>query len=131
MKYGKACVQSIMQWLNYGEVGRDHTTWSLSYCMQLIILNSILHTSLIKGGTEDGMYKLVMKQVLWWFLQCVETFKHCRPVMSVDATFLTGKYKATMMIAIGIVAKDQLLSIAFGLAGSENNDCWSWLIIHV
>jgi hypothetical protein len=34
----------------------------------------------------------------------VEAFKHCCDVLSIDGTFLTGKYEGTMLISIGFNA---------------------------
>jgi hypothetical protein len=45
----------------------------------------------------------------------VTGFVHCRPIISVDVTFLTGKYKGTLMAAIGMTTKNQLLPLAFAL----------------
>ena len=42
---------------------------------------------------HNGVYKHVLQRVFWYFPQCAEAFQHCRPVILVDATFLTGKYK--------------------------------------
>jgi hypothetical protein len=50
---------------------------------------------------------------------------HCRPIISIDATFLTGKYKGTLMVAIGMTAENQLLPLAFALVEGENNENWS------
>jgi hypothetical protein len=55
----------------------------------------------------------------------VAGFVHCRHIISVDATFLTGEYKGTLMVDIGITAKNQLLPFAFALAEGENNESWS------
>jgi hypothetical protein len=41
---------------------------------------------------EKGRYYPVLKRVFWYFLQCVAGFTHCRPIVNIDATFLTGKY---------------------------------------
>jgi hypothetical protein len=40
-------------------------------------------------ASDGGVIKLVMQRVFWCFHQCMEAFKHCRPAISVDATFLT------------------------------------------
>jgi hypothetical protein len=45
----------------------------------------------------------------------VAGFVHCRPIISVDDTFLTGKYKGTLMAAISMTTKNQLLPLAFAL----------------
>ena len=42
---------------------------------------------------HNGLYKHVLQRVFWCFPQCAKAFQHCRPVILVDATFLTGKYK--------------------------------------
>jgi hypothetical protein len=52
----------------------------------------------------------------------VASFTHCRPIVSVDATFLTGKYKGTLMFAVGMTAENQLLPLAFALVEGENNE---------
>jgi hypothetical protein len=80
---------------------------------------------------EKGRYYPVLKRVFWCFSQCVADFTHCRPIVSVDATFLTGKYKCTLMIAVGMTAENQLLPLAFALVEDENNESWSWFLRHV
>jgi hypothetical protein len=64
----------------------------------------------------------------WTFGQCVEAFKHCCDVLSIDGTFLTGKYEGTMLIAIGIDADHQLVPLAFAIVEKENNSSWSWFL---
>jgi hypothetical protein len=56
----------------------------------------------------------------------VAGFTHCRPIISVDDTFLTGKYKGILMVAIGMTAENQLLLLAFALVEGENNESWKW-----
>jgi hypothetical protein len=51
----------------------------------------------------------------------VSGFTYCRPIVSVDATFLTGKYKCTLMIVVGMTAENQLVK-------GENNESWSWFL---
>jgi hypothetical protein len=70
----------------------------------------------------------VLKRVFWCFPQCVAGFAHYRPIISVDETFLTGKYKGTLMIAVGITMKSHLLLLAFVLVEGENNESWSWFL---
>jgi hypothetical protein len=58
----------------------------------------------------------------------VAGFTHYRPVISVDGTFLTEKYKGTLIIAVGMTAKNQLLPFAFALVEGENNESWKWFL---
>jgi hypothetical protein len=55
----------------------------------------------------------------------VHNFSHCRPVISVDGTFLIEKYKCALMVVIGITMKNHLLPLAFALVEGENNVNWS------
>jgi hypothetical protein len=82
-------------------------------------------------GNEElhkDVMKLVMERVYWCFPQCVEAFKHCRPVISVDGTFLTRKYRGVLLIATGVDGEDRLVPLAFALVESENIDSWSWFL---
>jgi hypothetical protein len=54
----------------------------------------------------------------------VAGFIHCRPIISVDCIFLTGKYKCTLMVVVGMTAVNQLLLLAFALVEGENDESW-------
>jgi hypothetical protein len=41
--------------------------------------------------------------------------------LSIDDTFLTGKYEGTMLIAIDINADHQLVPLGFAIVEKENN----------
>ncbi|CAL1359586.1 unnamed protein product [Linum trigynum] len=45
------------------------------------------------------------KRLFWAFKPCIDGFPYCVPVTQVDGTFLTGKYKGTLLIASGADAK--------------------------
>ena len=57
----------------------------------------------------------------WSFGQCIEAFRHCKPVVYVDATFLSGKYHGNLMIAMAADANNQIISLMFAMVESENN----------
>jgi hypothetical protein len=80
------------------------------------------------AAKQKGRYYLLLKRIFWCFPQCVAGFTHCRPIVSVDATFLTGKYKGTLMVAVGMTAKNQLMPLVFVLVEGENNEGWSWFL---
>jgi hypothetical protein len=62
------------------------------------------------------------------FPQCEADLTHCRPIISVDGTFLIGKYKGTLMIVVGMTVKNQQLPHAFSLVKGENKESWSWFV---
>ncbi|RVW43332.1 hypothetical protein CK203_070261 [Vitis vinifera] len=55
-------------------------------------------------------------------------FAHCRPVLSIDGTHLYGKYKGTLLIAMGCDGNNQLFPLAFAITEGENTDSWSWFL---
>lgn len=75
---------------------------------------------------RDGKAVPVFGRAFWSFGPSIQAFKHCRPVMAVDGTFLTGKYRGTLLVAIASDANDHLVPLAFALVERENNDTWSW-----
>ena len=58
----------------------------------------------------------------------MEAFRHCRPVFSIDGTFLLGKYMGTLLIAIACDANNTLVSLAFALVERDNKDNWGWFL---
>jgi hypothetical protein len=70
----------------------------------------------------DGIPKATLQRVFWCFPQSCEVFKHCRPLVLVDGTFLTGKYRGVLMIAVGVDPDNQIVPLAFALAEGENDD---------
>jgi hypothetical protein len=132
--------------VSYGKAWRakKHTLallwgdWKEAYAKVPRLLHAIAHFNL---GTrcdidtcgqwlpnETGRYYPMLKHIFWSFPQCVVGFAHCRPVISVDGTFLTGKYKSTLMVAVGMTAENQLLPLAFALVEGENNKSWKWFL---
>ena len=51
----------------------------------------------------------VLYRVFWSFAQMEHAFQFYRPVVLVDGTFLTGKYKGTLMMAVAVDAEDQIV----------------------
>ena len=108
--------------------------WKEAYGRVPRILNAIAHFNLgtkwcshTTGRQEMhmGSMKPIMKRAYWCFAQCVEAFKHCKPVISVDGTFLTGKYRRALfltgkyrralLIATGMDGENRLIPLAFSI----------------
>ena len=58
------------------------------------------------------------------FAICIESFRHCRPVLYIDGTFLTGKYKGQILAAIGVDGNQHIVPIAFAFVECENYESW-------
>jgi hypothetical protein len=83
-------------------------------------------------GSVTRIYKdkivRVFGRAFWTFGPCIMAFQHCRPVITVDGTFLTGQYKGTLLTAIGNDGGDKLVPLAFALVSAENNENWAWFL---
>lgn len=69
-----------------------------------------------------------LMRLFWSFGQCIEAFRHCRPVICVDGTFLTGRYYGTLLTALAADGNNQIVPLAFAVVESENNDSWLWFL---
>jgi hypothetical protein len=54
----------------------------------------------------------------------IVAFKHCRSIICIDGTFLTGKYKGTILTVVAADDNNQLLPLAIAFAEGENGDSW-------
>ncbi|XP_022847669.1 uncharacterized protein LOC111370215 [Olea europaea var. sylvestris] len=51
---------------------------------------------------------------------------HCRPVVVVDGTYLSGHYGGTLFTACTQDANNSIYILAFGIRDSENDASWTW-----
>ena len=70
----------------------------------------------------------ILDRIFWAFSQTIQAFHHCRPVISIDGTFLTGQYKGTLLVAVASDANNQLLPIAYAIVESESTLSWLWFL---
>ena len=68
----------------------------------------------------------VLHRLFFSFGVCIQAFTHCRPVICVDGTFLTGKYKGQILTVIGQDGQNQVVPLAFAFVESENIESWTW-----
>ena len=52
----------------------------------------------------------------------------CEGISILPTSFATGKYKGTILTAIGVDGNNQLLPVAFTFAESENIESWFWFL---
>ncbi|KAM6580540.1 hypothetical protein CsatA_004314 [Cannabis sativa] len=74
--------------------------------------------------TEDNRFKYCF----WSLAACRRGFKFCRPVISIDGTFLKTRFGGTMLVAVAYDANNQLFLIAFAIVDSENHDSWKYFL---
>ena len=61
------------------------------------------------------------QRVFWSFKPSIKGFASCHPILSIDGTYLYGKYKGTLLACDG---NNQLFPLAFAITEGENIDSW-------
>ncbi|CAH9145636.1 unnamed protein product [Cuscuta epithymum] len=80
------------------------------------------------SGTTDCVE---FQKVFWAFKTSIKGFKHCPPLLTIDGTHLYGKYKCTLMVAMGSDANNQLYPLAFAISEAENGESWPWFMTFI
>jgi hypothetical protein len=126
--YGKVWRAKQCAWkMIYGD-------WESSYEQLPVLLNAMkaanlgMHYEYIPKPNTLINGRQIFFRAFWCFPQCVKSFRHCRPVFSIDGTFLLGKYQGTLLIAISVDANNKLVPLAFALVEKENKDSWGWFL---
>lgn len=73
----------------------------------------------------------ILQRAFFCLGACVRAFQYCAPVLCIDGTFLTGKYKGQILSAIGVDCNNQVVPIAFAFVENENTDSWYWFLERV
>ncbi|KAL0922969.1 hypothetical protein M5K25_007004 [Dendrobium thyrsiflorum] len=68
------------------------------------------------------------KGLFWAFGPSNNGWQQCRPVLSLDGTFLLGKFRGTLLAAVGIDGNGGLYPLAFAVVESESNESWLWFL---
>lgn len=78
---------------------------------------------------EGGNYVGEVPDIFWFiFKPLVEAFLHCRPVIAIDATFLNGKYKGKLLVAMVTDADNHVFPVAFAFVDEESKNTWSYFL---
>ncbi|XP_074323481.1 uncharacterized protein LOC141660395 [Apium graveolens] len=110
--------------------------WMTSYNKLPTFLSAVMH---FNPGTvalidvEADVTKpntSVCKRVWWVFKPMIDGWQHARLVISIDGTFLKGKYNGKLLVAMGSDSNNQQYPIAYGLVHEESTVNWSWFLYH-
>ncbi|XP_043693412.1 uncharacterized protein LOC122643903 [Telopea speciosissima] len=109
--------------------------WEESYALLPRYLNALKMTNpgtiVLLQSEHVSDQSSVFKRVFWAFGPTIEGFKHCRPVISIDSTQLSGKYGGMLLIATGIDGNNGLFPLAFAIVVKENESSWSWFLDNI
>ncbi|KAL6337823.1 hypothetical protein AAG906_002288 [Vitis piasezkii] len=58
----------------------------------------LMYSKMVPGNNPN---EEIFQRVFWAFTPSIQGFTHCRPILSINGTHLYGKYKGTLLIAMG------------------------------
>ncbi|XP_016199071.1 uncharacterized protein LOC107640035 [Arachis ipaensis] len=89
---------------------------------------ALLKTSPVRVGDQVDEDRVFFHRMFWMFPPCIEAFRHCKPLVSIDGTHLYGKYGGTLLLAIAQDGNSNILPVAFALVEGENAESWSYFL---
>ncbi|XP_025608065.1 uncharacterized protein [Arachis hypogaea] len=92
---------------------------------------AVLKTSLVQVGGQVDESQAYFHRLFWTFPPCIEAFRHCKPLVSIDGTHLYGKYGETLLVAIAQDGNSNILPVVFPLVEGENAESWSFFLSHL
>ncbi|KAL4343672.1 hypothetical protein AHAS_Ahas11G0101800 [Arachis hypogaea] len=81
---------------------------------------ALLRTSLVRIGNTVDASTVFFHRLFWTFPPCIEAFKYCKPLISIDGTHLYGKYGGTLLMAIAQDGNSNILPVASVISDRHN-----------
>ncbi|XP_072064339.1 uncharacterized protein [Arachis hypogaea] len=91
---------------------------------------TVLKTSPVRLGDQVDESTVYFYNLFWTFSPCIEAFRHCKSLVSIDSTHLYGKYGGTLLLAIAQDGNSNILPIVFALVEGENAELWKVFFIY-
>ncbi|XP_057723973.1 uncharacterized protein LOC130939925 [Arachis stenosperma] len=104
--------------------------WVLGVYLTMPGTVAVLRTSPVRVGGQVDESQAYFHRLFWTFPLCIEAFRHCKPLFSIDGTHLYGKYGGTLLVMIAQDRNSNILPVAFALVEGENAESWSFFLSH-
>ncbi|KAL5166553.1 hypothetical protein HKD37_18G051492 [Glycine soja] len=93
--------------------------------LQLFIPGTIVRIQTIPTLDESSQpipNKVIFHRLFWSFKACIDAFAFYKPIMQIDGTWLYGRYKGTLLIAIAQDGASNIFPLAFTIVEGETVD---------
>lgn len=97
----------------------------------LMVMEKDLPGTIIDFQTDPStevVNETVFKRLFWAFRPCISGFEFCKPIVQIDATWLYGKYKGTLLLAVAQDGNNKIFPIAFAIVEGETKEAWSFFL---
>ncbi|XP_073220969.1 uncharacterized protein [Cicer arietinum] len=98
--------------------------------MRTFAPGTIIKMETIPAYNEHGLINgmTIFHRLFWAYVPCISAFKFCKPIVQVDGTWLYGKYKGTLLVAVAQDGNDNIIPIAYALVEGETKEAWSFFL---
>ncbi|CAK8562153.1 unnamed protein product [Lathyrus sativus] len=113
--------------------------WESSYnelpdfllALKKYVSGTVLEIETLPMYASDGTIvkgKHIFHRLFWAFQPCIRGFAYCKPILQIDGTWLYGKYKGTLLIAVAQDGNNNIFPIAFALVEGETAEGWGFFL---
>ncbi|XP_006596699.1 uncharacterized protein LOC114383855 [Glycine soja] len=74
------------------------------------------------GQVEPIPNKVIFHRFFWSFKAYIDVFACCKPIVQIDGTWLYGRYKGTLLIAVAQDGANNIFPLAFAIVEGETVD---------
>ncbi|XP_058753389.1 uncharacterized protein LOC131626586 [Vicia villosa] len=101
------------------------------YALQIYAPGTVTILETLPAQSPDGTClqgNVIFHRLFWAFRPCVQGFAYCKPILQIDGTWLYGKYKGTLLMAVAQDGNSNIFPIAFALVEGETAGGWSFFL---
>ena len=90
-----------------------------------MFLTAMLHANpgsvaeIVAVPHEEERGTSICKSIFWCLKSMMDGWQHARPVISIDGTFLKGKYNGKLLIAMGVDSNNHPFPLCYALVAEE------------
>ncbi|KAF7825280.1 protein FAR1-related sequence 8-like [Senna tora] len=115
-------------------IARVYGSWLASYnklpgwmvAVQQAMPGTVVLFQTVDMPGDDSVVQF--KRLFWAFKPCINAWWQLKPMLQVDGTFLYGKYKHSLLIAMGQDKNRNIVPVAFAPMEVETESAWSWFL---
>ncbi|PNX97090.1 protein FAR1-related sequence 8-like [Trifolium pratense] len=96
----------------------------------LMVMKKWLPGTIIKLQTSPTALdnQVFFQRLFWTFKPCIDGFAFCKPIVQVDGTWLYGKYKGTLLLAVAQDGNNNIFPVAFAIVEGETKEAWNFFM---
>ncbi|CAK8565945.1 unnamed protein product [Lathyrus sativus] len=101
----------------------DLPQWIL--VMKTFLPGTVIDLQTLPAISSDGSQisgKRIFHRLFWAFHSCIRGFAYYKPIVQVDETWLYGKYRGTLLMAVAQDGNANIFLIAFALVEGETKE---------